>query len=139
MLFLRHTLKSWRSVIRSIQISSFEIRKSLVTPLAIFQAGKAYRRCRILIWKSHGQLPKGCNGRRRRLLKKNNTLSYSHFYSPFAKALSSIALRKQRSEEHTSELQSRFDLVCRLLLEKKKKIRHHTSSQTTVVEIIGAT
>src|SRR5699024_11613002 len=30
-----------------------------------------------------------------------------------------------RSEEHTSELQSRFDLVCRLLLEKKKKIIHH--------------
>src|SRR5699024_11529201 len=27
----------------------------------------------------------------------------------------------QRSEEHTSELQSRFDLVCRLLLEKKKR------------------
>src|SRR5699024_11232466 len=26
----------------------------------------------------------------------------------------------KRSEEHTSELQSRFDLVCRLLLEKKK-------------------
>src|SRR5207249_10286574 len=29
--------------------------------------------------------------------------------------------RATRSEEHTSELQSRFDLVCRLLLEKKKK------------------
>src|SRR5207249_10061947 len=29
-------------------------------------------------------------------------------------------LRLLRSEEHTSELQSRFDLVCRLLLEKKK-------------------
>src|SRR5699024_11498073 len=28
--------------------------------------------------------------------------------------------RVYRSEEHTSELQSRFDLVCRLLLEKKK-------------------
>src|SRR5437868_14851739 len=27
---------------------------------------------------------------------------------------------EERSEEHTSELQSRFDLVCRLLLEKKK-------------------
>src|SRR5699024_12369118 len=27
-----------------------------------------------------------------------------------------------RSEEHTSELQSRFDLVCRLLLEKRKKL-----------------
>src|SRR5699024_12737554 len=40
--------------------------------------------------------------------------------------LDSIAVRKMpitirtRSEEHTSELQSRFDLVCRLLLEKKK-------------------
>src|SRR5699024_3970866 len=36
----------------------------------------------------------------------------------------------ERSEEHTSELQSRFDLVCRLLLEKKKsprrKARLHT-------------
>src|SRR5207249_6574304 len=30
------------------------------------------------------------------------------------------ASRSVRSEEHTSELQSRFDLVCRLLLEKKK-------------------
>src|SRR5690349_22793333 len=30
-------------------------------------------------------------------------------------------IRKQRSEEHTSELQSRRALVCRLLLEKKKK------------------
>src|SRR2546422_3003756 len=29
--------------------------------------------------------------------------------------------RRQRSEEHTSELQSRLHLVCRLLLEKKKK------------------
>src|SRR6185312_17561004 len=31
--------------------------------------------------------------------------------------------RSLRSEEHTSELQSRSDLVCRLLLEKKKKKR----------------
>src|SRR5699024_11972943 len=30
----------------------------------------------------------------------------------------------RRSEEHTSELQSRFDLVCRLLLEKKKKTKN---------------
>src|SRR5438874_11766469 len=30
-----------------------------------------------------------------------------------------------RSEEHTSELQSRRDLVCRLLLEKKKKKKHN--------------
>src|SRR5438067_12880482 len=32
-----------------------------------------------------------------------------------------FVLSIERSEEHTSELQSRFDLVCRLLLEKKKK------------------
>src|SRR5271167_5184593 len=31
-----------------------------------------------------------------------------------------------RSEEHASELQSRFDLVCRLLLEKKKKTEKST-------------
>src|SRR2546429_7331836 len=36
-----------------------------------------------------------------------------------------------RSEEHTSELQSRLHLVCRLLLEKKKKqdIQHATTTQ----------
>src|SRR5699024_11904038 len=33
----------------------------------------------------------------------------------------SIWCHLQRSEEHTSELQSRFDIVCRLLLEKKKQ------------------
>src|SRR5699024_12587185 len=34
--------------------------------------------------------------------------------------LAILLLAEKRSEEHTSELQSRFDLVCRLLLEKKK-------------------
>src|SRR5438067_9639485 len=34
-----------------------------------------------------------------------------------------------RSEEHTSELQSRFDLVCRLLLEKKKPNTFLTTSR----------
>src|SRR5438874_12443518 len=34
------------------------------------------------------------------------------------------AVDHNRSEEHTSELQSRRDLVCRLLLEKKKKKKH---------------
>src|SRR2546422_1363014 len=32
-----------------------------------------------------------------------------------------------RSEEHTSELQSRLHLVCRLLLEKKKQTEHHNT------------
>src|SRR2546421_3296724 len=34
---------------------------------------------------------------------------------------------ERRSEEHTSELQSRSDLVCRLLLEKKKRTRRSTA------------
>src|SRR5207248_9537334 len=33
---------------------------------------------------------------------------------------------RERSEEHTSELQSPYDLVCRLLLEKKNSTRHRT-------------
>src|SRR5437868_13318538 len=37
--------------------------------------------------------------------------------------------RGPRSEEHTSELQSRFDLVCRLLLEKKKNRARTTYSE----------
>src|SRR5699024_11256150 len=37
------------------------------------------------------------------------------------KATGEIMAIGHRSEEHTSELQSRFDLVCRLLLEKKKQ------------------
>src|SRR2546429_6852512 len=36
-----------------------------------------------------------------------------------------------RSEEHTSELQSRLHLVCRLLLEKKKKTSHYPCSRYT--------
>src|SRR5438067_6580695 len=38
-----------------------------------------------------------------------------------------VLISSSRSEEHTSELQSRFDLVCRLLLEKKKKNNTTTS------------
>src|SRR5438067_9034565 len=41
-----------------------------------------------------------------------------------------------RSEEHTSELQSRFDLVCRLLLEKKKK-RCLDSREATLAQLYG--
>src|SRR5437868_9699126 len=48
----------------------------------------------------------------------------------------SIVSRAARSEEHTSELQSRFDLVCRLLLEKKKTIKpvHATLSTNNLQE-----
>src|SRR5690606_40245181 len=42
------------------------------------------------------------------------------------------ALAAERSEEHTSELQSRENLVCRLLLEKKKKKKNKESNHTNV-------
>src|SRR2546421_4780323 len=42
-----------------------------------------------------------------------------------------IPTLEERSEEHTSELQSRSDLVCRLLLEKKKKQRINSTHATT--------
>src|SRR2546430_10248687 len=48
----------------------------------------------------------------------------------------------QRSEEHTSELQSQSNLVCRLLLEKKKKQNHDTHSinnQLTAIESVSVT
>src|SRR3712207_8356972 len=42
-----------------------------------------------------------------------------------AQHLPGARARARRSEEHTSELQSRQYLVCRLLLEKKKKLLEH--------------
>src|SRR2546422_6705372 len=43
-----------------------------------------------------------------------------------------IARFPKRSEEHTSELQSRLHLVCRLLLEKKKKTDNNREQQASV-------
>src|SRR5690606_41861014 len=53
--------------------------------------------------------------------------------------LSSVSERRPadpgspRSEEHTSELQSRENLVCRLLLEKKKELRRQRKSQSKLI------
>src|SRR5690606_41465755 len=46
-----------------------------------------------------------------------------NFSTDYSKAIDSLSV--PRSEEHTSELQSRENLVCRLLLEKKKEIEGH--------------
>src|SRR2546421_5033839 len=51
--------------------------------------------------------------------KKNLIQPFAGFLKNLRKAVSNSFLR---SEEHTSELQSRSDIVCRLLLEKKKRI-----------------
>src|SRR5207237_9828248 len=52
---------------------------------------------------------------RRSLRSRGGTRRPCHSHRPLPKALA------YRSEEHTSELQSHLNLVCRLLLEKKKK------------------
>src|SRR5699024_11557705 len=49
-----------------------------------------------------------------------NIYHYANFSNKSQAQSEANYLLKVRSEEHTSELQSRFDLVCRLLLEKKK-------------------
>src|SRR5438132_2961368 len=45
------------------------------------------------------------------------------------------AFEAARSEEHTSELQSHSDLVCRLLLEKKKKRRPNVTTSTNSLSL----
>src|SRR2546422_2432493 len=64
--------------------------------------------------RAHGRLGRA-RARRRPLEEESRRARWPH---------------RQRSEEHTSELQSRLHLVCRLLLEKKKKkkYKHYTHS-----------
>src|SRR2546429_2290418 len=50
-----------------------------------------------------------------------DTLHISAYPRPSGKSRSGFPVPDERSEEHTSELQSRLHLVCRLLLEKKKE------------------
>src|SRR5699024_11990386 len=57
------------------------------------------------------------------LFRSNNFLYSSVYHELITTADVMISAVIFRSEEHTSELQSRFDLVCRLLLEKKKKYK----------------
>src|SRR2546429_6649828 len=49
-----------------------------------------------------------------------------------------VARHGGRSEEHTSELQSRLHLVCRLLLEKKKNIRRHPLTRVCSLQLHAA-
>src|SRR5438105_9184317 len=53
--------------------------------------------------------------------KPDSVTSSPRFAARFKRPPRARAGRRARSEEHTSELQSRVDLVCRLLLEKKKR------------------
>src|SRR5579885_2992568 len=58
----------------------------------------------------------------RRVRRRSRCRAVCRSLDRFRRIPGVVAGRPQhRSEEHTCELQSRFDLVCRLLLEKKKK------------------
>src|SRR5699024_11957588 len=51
--------------------------------------------------------------------RHSHILGMGSYLKVYEKSLGRKFRRGKRSEEHTSELQSRFELVCRLLLEKK--------------------
>src|SRR2546429_6135025 len=69
----------------------------------------------------------GAAGRRQR---------HAHAFrrAAMAAAADLVQVQPDRSEEHTSELQSRLHLVCRLLLEKKKNITY-TSPQLYIAQL----
>src|SRR5436190_17534142 len=73
------------------------------------------------------RLPRGARVWANRLLTSNSPPN------------TSVAWRQKRSEEHTSELQSHSDLVCRLLLEKKKinnnRVRNKTKNIKHNIEV----
>src|SRR5260221_6555095 len=56
------------------------------------------------------------------------SVQYARSACEFLSEFNSASFAKDRSEEHTSELQSHSDLVCRLLLEKKNTGSHAESS-----------
>src|SRR5690349_23856617 len=61
-----------------------------------------------------------------------NLVSNAAKYAPPETTVTITCASIDRSEEHTSELQSRRDLVCRLLLEKKKENRHKDTAALTL-------
>src|SRR5690606_39701924 len=74
--------------------------------------------------------PRGVGRARFGVAKSGATTSWEGDAMPtFAESIEQAAGGADRSEEHTSELQSRENLVCRLLLEKKKKTDKRKSDE----------
>src|SRR2546422_2780309 len=87
-------------------------RSTLFPYTTLFRSEAHYTLGTVL--KQQGRLPEAANALREAI----------RLQPDFAGAHTTLAaVLRQRSEEHTSELQSRLHLVCRLLLEKKKKRR----------------
>src|SRR2546422_1747443 len=100
---------------------------------ATTSARRARRRSR----SSRSRWPTGSRTSRRRWPVASTSTASRHA-SPFSSMSTTTSSRRSRSsapgggcrsEEHTSELQSRLHLVCRLLLEKKKKKHNRQSMQ----------
>src|SRR5690554_7401778 len=86
----------------------------------LFPYTTLFRSCRIsAVWGNEPMVVVGYRGNFRR---------WACFF-----ARSGYGLWRQRSEEHTSELQSRPHLVCRLLLEKKKRRLPSPTRRVTVI------
>src|SRR2546427_9474225 len=75
----------------------------------LFPYTTLFRSCRLRRWRFRSPWPRHRHGERNGLPRQSSS-------------------QHSRSEEHTSELQSQSNLVCRLLLEKKKK--NHSQSTT---------
>src|SRR5699024_12037304 len=94
---------------------------SSTEPLSLHDALPIYRRTKKEILDEQGNIRAGCS-----IIPKGEVYE-SHIFTKKEEWFKNKAFTKEvkelftRSEEHTSELQSRFDLVCRLLLEKKNK------------------
>src|SRR3712207_7038930 len=96
-------------------------RSTLFPYTTLFRSGRRLRR-----WRGDRR-GDGCGGRDSRLQRVDDG-GFQHVGDRALAArvrMDPVAIRVfVRSEEHTSELQSRQYLVCRLLLEKKKKHKH---------------
>src|SRR2546422_4899152 len=82
------------------------------------------------LFRSRGLREQDRAGRRERFERRGDQLLVARAARLSAKLHPRRLLRRpDRSEEHTSELQSRLHLVCRLLLEKKNALLHTTESE----------
>src|SRR2546421_8221167 len=82
------------------------------------------------LFRSHGWIRSG----------RSDYLNSAWVYEHAGMTANAIEMRQKankRSEEHTSELQSRSDLVCRLLLEKKKNERYRSEEHTLDIQSLA--
>ena len=105
--FSEEHFQSWTTELTPIEEhSGFLVKRDDYFNLAGVTGGKV-RQCSKLVYDNIDHIREQCNG---------GILTAAGIPSPQSCITSAVA----RSEEHTSELQSRRNLVCRLLLEKKK-------------------